>query len=74
MVQQKKTCYRVSEELSFYKEAEHWFRDIEHFIQNEVSTYNWCVVFFLYSLFALFCATIVVSFITNKIKNHIKRR
>lgn len=60
--------------LSFYgEEAERWFRDIEHFIENEVSIYNWCVVFFLYSLFALFCATIVASFITNKIKNHIKK-
>ena len=61
-------------DLSFYgEEAESWFRDIEHFIENEVSIYNWCVVFFLYSLFALFCATIIVSFITNKIKNRIKR-
>ncbi|MCC8025183.1 MAG: hypothetical protein LIP16_07765 [Clostridium sp.] len=61
-------------DLSFYgEEAERWFRDIEHFIENEVSIYNWCAVFFLYSLIALFCAAIIVSFIINKIKNHVKR-
>ena len=60
-------------DLSFYgEEAESWFRDIEHFIENEVSIYVWCTVFFLYSLLASFCIAVVVIFVTIKIKNHRK--
>lgn len=60
-------------DLDFYgEEAESWFKDIEHFIENEVSIYNSCVVYFLYGLLASFCTAVIVIFITIKIKNRRK--
>lgn len=62
-------------DLDFYgEEAANWFRDIEHFIDNEVSVYDSCVIFFLYSLFASFSVAVVAVFIFAKFKNHRKRR
>lgn len=51
---------------------ENWFRDLEHLIENEVSIYNFSAIYFLYSLLASFCTTVVVIFITVIIKNHRK--
>ncbi|MCI8660869.1 MAG: hypothetical protein HFG54_11615 [Lachnospiraceae bacterium] len=60
-------------DLEFYgEEAERWFGDIEHFIENEVFVYDWCVVFLLYGLFISFCVGIVMIFLLDKMKSYKK--
>lgn len=56
-------------DLSFYgEEAERWFSDIGQFIENEVSIYDSCVIFFLYGLLAFFFAGAIVIFAGDKMK------